>query len=482
MSTLTKRQKQIYDYVKKYIHKHGISPTLEEIKKHLRLKALSTISEHIEELIEKGFILKTGYEARSIELIDNKKKDLVQVPLLGAIAAGRPIEAIESYGETITLAKNEIDRFGRHYALRVQGDSMIDEGIFNGDVVVIREQQTAENGQTVVAIIDDNEATLKKIYREKNRFRLQPANQTILPIFRKEVEIRGIVEKIIRNLNNKPTQAKKDHASIKNSRIVAKNDSESIFLSKEYKLNSIYNVDCLELAKKIKDDSIDLVFADPPYNLSGSNFKMKFTKSGGADLNTNKGKWDRYTDAEFEEFTKKWLSECFRILKKNGSIWVAGTYHNIYLVGYLMKKLGFDILNEVLWHKSDATPNLSCTRFVADHENFIWARKGKGNIFNYKNMKEMNGGKQMRAIWTRGKTAGGKKIHPTQKPEWLLERVILSTSNANGIIFDPFIGSGTTAVMAKKLGRSYLGAELDREYYDKSIKRINETSICKNII
>ena len=477
---LTKRQKQVLDFITSFQDKKGIAPSLEEIKKHLRLSSVSTAHFHVKKLRDKGFLIKEENRPRAISA---KITTLtIDVPLVGVIAAGQPIEAIETIRETIALQENEINTSFKHYALRVEGDSMIDEGIFDGDVVVIREQQTADNGQTVVAIIDDNEATLKKIYREKNRFRLQPANQTMLPIYRKEVEIRGIVEKIIRNLDNRPTQAKKDDHFIKNNQISVKNNSESIFLSKEYKINSIYNVDCLELTKKIKDDSIDLIFADPPYNLSGSNFKMKFTKSGGTDLNTNKGNWDRYTDAEFEEFTKKWLSECFRILKKNGSIWVAGTYHNIYLVGYLMKKLGLDILNEVLWHKSDATPNLSCTRFVADHENFIWARKGKGNIFNYKDMKEMNGGKQMRAIWTRGKTAGGKKIHPTQKPEWLLERVILSTSNTDGIVFDPFIGSGTTAVVAKKLGRSYLGTELDREYYNKSIKRINETSICKNII
>ena len=254
-----------------------------------------------------------------------------------------------------------------------------------------------------------------------------------------------------------------------------------IFITQEYKINKIYNIDCLELTKKIKDNSVDLIFADPPYNLSGSNFKMKFTKSGGTDLNTNKGKWDHYSDLEFEEFTKKWLAECFRILKKNGSIWVAGSYHNIYLTGYLMKKLGFEILNEILWHKSDATPNLSCTRFVADHENFIWARKGKGNIFNYDIMKKLNGGKQMRSMWTKGKTAGGKRIHPTQKPEWLLERVISATSNPNSIVFDPFLGSGTTAVVAKKYGRQYLGAELDRDYFKKAVERINQTT-CKNII
>ena len=142
-------------------------------------------------------------------------------------------------------------------------------------------------------------------------------------------------------------------------------------------------------------------------------------------------------------------------------------------MGGLLNKFGFTILNEILWHKTDATPNLSCTRFVADHENFIWARKGEKHTFNYDKMKNLNGGTQMRSIWARGKTSGGKKIHPTQKPEWLLERILISTSNKGEIVFDPFMGSGTTAVVAKKLGRVFLGCEINPEYIKNSTKRLD---------
>lgn len=142
-----------------------------------------------------------------------------------------------------------------------------------------------------------------------------------------------------------------------------------------------------------------------------------------------------------------------------------------------MQEIGFTILNEILWHKSDATPNISCSRFVADHENFIWARKGKKHTFNYKLMKEENNGKQMRSIWTRGKTAGGKKIHPTQKPEWLLNRVVSATSNPGDVVLDPFIGSGTTAVVAKQLGRKYIGFEINKDYFDKAIARVRNILI-----
>jgi len=245
---------------------------------------------------------------------------------------------------------------------------------------------------------------------------------------------------------------------------------------KSLELNKIYNEDCLLFMNKIPSEKIDLIFADPPYNLSKSNFKIKFSimKSSGKDLDTNKGQWDTFGSLEeYKVFSEKWIKECYRILKDGGSIWVAGTYHNIYLMGYLLEKAGFTILNEILWHKTDATPNLSCTRFVADHENFIWARKGKKATFNYDRLKELNGGTQMRSIWPKGKTSGGKKVHPTQKPEWLLERIILGTSKEGEVVLDPFMGSGTTAAVAKRLNRKFVGCEIDKNYFDIINKRLS---------
>ena len=239
--------------------------------------------------------------------------------------------------------------------------------------------------------------------------------------------------------------------------------------------NTIIQGDCVKvMAEQLKENTINMIFADPPYNLSKSKFKVSAPKSGGKDFSTHKGIWDIFTKEEYFLFTSKWIQESFRVLKDSGSIWVAGTYHNIYLTGYLMGEIGFEVLNEILWHKTDATPNLSCTRFVADHENFIWARKrGCKNFFDYKTMKEMNNGKQMRSIWAKGKTTGGKRIHPTQKPEWLLERIILATSNENDVVLDPFIGSGTTPAVAKKLSRQYIGIELDNHFFKLANERVN---------
>ena len=197
---ITKRQKQALDFITSYGKKHGFSPSLEEIKKHLGLSSVSTAHHHVKNLEKLGLIFKHENQPRAVS--PKKSVGAIEIPIRGVIAAGAPIEAIETYGETISLSQGDIPPFGKHYALKVSGDSMIDEGIFDGDLVVIREQQTADDGQTVVAIIDDNQATLKKLYREKNRFRLQPANQNLLPFYRTEVEVRGVVVKIIRNLES----------------------------------------------------------------------------------------------------------------------------------------------------------------------------------------------------------------------------------------------------------------------------------------
>lgn len=204
---ITKRQKEALGFIQTYQSQNGYSPSLEEIKKYLNLSSVSTAHHHVKKLEESGYLNKEINQPRAINVSDNSP--FVEISIIGAIAAGQPIEAIEVQEETVTVPRNELSKFGEHYALKVKGDSMIDEGIFDGDVVIIKKQSVAENGQTVVAIIDDNEATLKKIYREKNQFRLQPSNQTMLPLFRKEVEVRGVVVKIIRNFKEEVPQEQK---------------------------------------------------------------------------------------------------------------------------------------------------------------------------------------------------------------------------------------------------------------------------------
>jgi DNA (cytosine-5)-methyltransferase 1 len=203
MQTITKKQKQVFDFIHTYISENGISPTIEEIRKKLKLKAVSTIHEHIDSLKKSGYLSKSENSARSLSL-KKEIKSIIEIPIVGKIAAGYPIEVIEHTEDTISIVNPTIKTSEGYYALRVTGDSMIDEGIFDGDIVVIKKQSVAENGQTVVAIIDDNQATLKKLYREKNRIRLEPRNPTMQPLFRTDVEIRGVVVQVISNIVDMP--------------------------------------------------------------------------------------------------------------------------------------------------------------------------------------------------------------------------------------------------------------------------------------
>jgi DNA (cytosine-5)-methyltransferase 1 len=197
MDTLTKKQKEVLDFSSNYLNRHGIFPTIDEMRKELKLKAVSTVHEHMKTLERKGYLIKEGGLTK---LVSFGSGHVYQIPVLGMIAAGEPIEAIENNDDTVTFSNNDIKSTDGYYALRVKGDSMIDEGIFDNDVVIIKKQSSAENGQTVVAIIDDNQATLKKLYRENNQFKLVPKNQNLLPFFRDEVEVRGVVVQVIRNI------------------------------------------------------------------------------------------------------------------------------------------------------------------------------------------------------------------------------------------------------------------------------------------
>ncbi|MCX6757683.1 MAG: transcriptional repressor LexA [Candidatus Nomurabacteria bacterium] len=200
LKPLTKKQKEVLDFVTNYISENGISPTIEEIRKKLKLKAVSTIHEHLNTLKEKGYLSKEENSARSITAKKNIES-VIKIPIIGRIAAGSPIEVIENYEDTVSVVNPNIKTSQGYYALRVVGDSMTEEGIFDGDLVVIKHQTVAENGQTVVAIIDEDKTTLKKLYKENGKFRLQPRNPYMKPLFRTEVEIRGVVVQIVSNFN-----------------------------------------------------------------------------------------------------------------------------------------------------------------------------------------------------------------------------------------------------------------------------------------
>ena len=251
--------------------------------------------------------------------------------------------------------------------------------------------------------------------------------------------------------------------------------------------NKLINADCLEVLRKIPNESFDLIFADPPYNLQLKNELIRPDRTKVSAVNE---KWDQFESfKKYDDFTYSWLSECRRILKKDGAIWVIGSYHNIFRVGTLIQNLDFWILNDVIWNKKNPMPNFRGTRFTNAHETLIWASKSEKSkyTFNYQSLKCLNDDLQMRSNWdlpicngTERLKKNGKKVHSTQKPEALLHRILLATSNKNDFILDPFLGSGTTATVAKKLGRNYYGIEKEKNYFKAAEQRLKNTKVIED--
>lgn len=234
--------------------------------------------------------------------------------------------------------------------------------------------------------------------------------------------------------------------------------------------------DSFNILPRLPERVVDMIFADPPYFLSNGGI----TCSSGKMVCVNKGEWDKANGIDFvHEFNKTWLSECQRILKPNGTIWISGTMHNIFSVGLAIQELEYKILNNITWFKPNAAPNLSCRYFTHSTENIIWAAKDKKSkhLFNYENMKEENEGKQMRDVWNITTPKKSEKKHgkfPAQKPLELLRRIIKASTSEGDVILDPFNGSGTTGIAALELNRNYIGIDNEVAYLELSQKRYRD--------
>lgn len=488
MQTLTKRQKQILDFIGEYIKKNSISPTYEEIKKRFRLSALSTVHQHVEALINKNYLIKNDNSSRSIE-IKKTVDDFIQIPLKGTIAAGQPIEAIEER-ETIAVPKINLPKSSDLFALRVSGDSMIGENINDGDIVIIKSQSTADNGQKIVALIDNCEVTLKKIYKEKNRIRLQPANERMNPIYikPKNLMVQGIVIDVIKNITPELQIEKKQTIQYKN-----------------LPLNQIICGDVIEEIKKLPDESCDVVVVDPPYNI-------------GKDFGNNH---DKRELKEYIAWCNEWINECIRVMKPSGTIFIYGFSE---ILAHLSVEISLP-KRWLIWHYTNK--NVASLNFwQRSHEAIICAWKEQP-IFNRDEVREpytegfLNGaaGKVRAATIGRFSSSGKETIynahengalprdvlkipalaggagmserfflckdcnniyspkklkkhkdhniikHPTQKPLELSRKLIQSAMpQKNGIVLVPFVGSGSECIAAKELGQSFIGFEINPEY------------------
>lgn len=253
-------------------------------------------------------------------------------------------------------------------------------------------------------------------------------------------------------------------------------------------LNTIINDDCIKIMNEMEENSVDLIFADPPYNLQ---LGEALTRPDNTNVSGVYEEWDSFESlAAYDNYTREWMTAARRILKDDGTIWVIGSYHNIFRVGYILQDLGFWILNDIIWNKTNPMPNFKGTRFTNAHETLIWAAKTPKAkyTFNYEAMKALNEDTQMRSDWQlslctgkeRLKGEDGNKLHPTQKPEALLYRVIMSSSNVGDVVLDPFFGTGTTGAVAKKLGRNFIGIERDAVYVKGAQERIDAVEKVSN--
>lgn len=476
----TKRQKQVFDFITSYHKKRRYSPSLEEIQKHFKLASVSTAHFHVKKLQNLGLLEKKHNKPRSIDIYENDK--MVNIPLLGLIAAGQPIEAIQNK-ETIAVPQNKLPRSGEFYALRVLGNSMIDENINDGDIVLVKQQSIAENGQKVVALIDNYEATLKKFYKEKGHIRLQPANKTIEPIIikrDKELTIQGIVVDVIKNDEELQATELLPQKEIKKFSTVP--------------LNKIICGDAVGELKKFPSNSVDLVVTSPPYDgirkYNGFNFDLHATGKEIYRVLKEGGIAAMVIQDQTKDFGKSLTS--FRTIVD----WV--------------DNIGFKLFETVIYRKHGTEGAWWKYRFRVDHEYMpIFLKGERPKYFNKEPLKvpSKHGGKIMtgsgnrRTDGTTTKTvtrpinlmkcrgtiwdylmAGDKdelkRKHPAVFPDKIPLDFIQCFCPPNGIVLDPFIGCGSTAVAAKHLKRNYIGIDISEEYCNlakERIRRIPET-------
>jgi site-specific DNA-methyltransferase (adenine-specific) len=465
---LTPKQKQVFEYIKKYIKKKGYSPSQKEIGKYLGL-VKSTIHQHIKVLVEKGYLNKTGNYARAVDI--NKSEPMLKIPLLGTIAAGQPIEAIENK-EFIAVPKNKLPHSSEVYALRVVGNSMIDENINDGDIILVKHQATAENGQKVVVLIDNHETTLKKYYKERRQIRLQPANKNIKPIILQKGQnfaIQGIVLDVIRDLSaSASTETTKENPRI-----------ETIISKPYFETNNIliYKDDILKI-NSILNNSIDLIVTSPPYNV---------------DIHYNSHS-DNLTYPEYLEFTHKWIKKCFDLTKNTGRFLLnipldknKGGQQSVGAdITKIAKDIGWKYHSTIIWNEGNISRRTAWGSYMSASAPYIiapvelilvlykdsWKKTGgsrKNDITKQEFMDWTNG------VWTfPGQSKKGAGGHPAPFPIELPRRCIKLFSFIGDTVLDPFLGSGSTLIASYLNNRKGIGVDIDKDYCDIAIQRLQQ--------
>src|SRR3989338_3306509 len=475
---ITKRQKQTLDFITDYQGKRGYAPSLDEIRKKLKLSSVSTAHFHVSKLRDLGYLSKEQNKPRSIEALG--RETMIKIPLLGTIAAGQPIEATQNK-EIIAVPKSKVPSSSEVYALRVVGSSMIDENINDGDVVLVRQQETAEHGQKVVALIDNHEATLKKFYKERGHIRLQPANKSMEPlIFRngRDVSIQGIVLDVIREENPVAISFPEVKTEIKQY--------------KKLPLNKIICGDAIEIMRTMPADSVDLVITSPPYDDLRNYNGYSFNLDGIA-------------------------RELFRVMKKGGVVvWVVGDQTikgdetgTSFRQALHFKQVGFNLFDTMIYLKTPRGAVGNNKTYWQTFEYMFVLSKGTPKTINLlkdrENKDERDGDNGTKRLsdgsLLKLKRAGYSKYgrrttvseyligkghsatdniaykHPAIFPEKLVQDHITSWSNLGDVVLDPMCGSGTTCKMAKLNKRDFIGIDVSSEYCKIAEERKKQKSL-----
>ncbi|MBI2450654.1 MAG: repressor LexA [Candidatus Nealsonbacteria bacterium] len=488
--TVTKRQKQVLKIIYNSLVNAGFPPSFSELKKKLKISSNQSLLDIFSILERKNLIKREEGSARGIKILKAGYEAISAPPLapmVGITSAGSFTEAIEEIDAWQPLSKDVETIAEDVMIVRVIGDSMINADIKDGDFILFKKTNDFSSGDIVLAQTPDGTTVKRFISQDKPPYAfLKPENQKYSNIpFTEDMRL---IAKMVRKNNMAQEASKKDTKAL-----------EPYYDKPKFKL---YQADCLDILVNIPENSVDMVFADPPYLLSNGGFSVH----AGRRVSVNKGEWDKSNGLKKDFiFHLDWIRAAKRVLKPGGTIWISGTYHSIYQCGFALQAAGFHILNDISWFKPNASPNLSCRFFTASHETLIWARKDKKakHTFNYDLMKNGNWPEdfikkpnlQMRSVWAMGSenpemgaiwTMGTPKTiekrfgkHPTQKPEDLLKRIVLASTNKGDLVVDPFTGSSTTGIAAYLLGRNFIGIDTDKNYLDLSIKRFEE--LYKNI-
>lgn len=509
---LTKRKKQVLDFIKRYVDKNDFAPSLEEIKKHLGLSSVSTAHYHVEALQNMGYLRKEENQPRALDVFVKQK--LVNIPLLGRIAAGVPIEAIEDR-ESIAVPQNKIKSGSSYFALKVSGDSMIDENIDDGDIVIVKKQAVAENGQKVVALIDNSEVTLKSIYREKGNIRLQPANPQIEPIIVRpeNLAIQGVVIDVIKHMSEKTAHVNLVQ-EIKKNKI-----ADEVDYIQE---NKIICGDTIKLLNLIKPNSVDLVLSDIPYGISMDEWDVLHANTNSALLGKSpaqigksafkrRGKpingWskaDKNIPKEYQTWCYSWGQKLYPLVKEGGSLFIFGARRTIHRAIMALEESGFVLRDILAWEKTNIHYRAQSLSNILEgrglrkeakewegwklgnlapkYEPIAWLFKSYKHTITDNVLENRLGAMNIAECSINGKSPtnilkfdfmrGESGLHEAQKPIKLLEYLVKLVTKEGQVVLDPFIGSGSTAVAAKNLNRSYVGFEISKKYCEIAKKRL----------